>query len=137
MWAAEGVLTARGGMTSHAAVVARGWGKPCICGTNKMRVNEEKETVTFELASGEVLTLKAGDYVSLNGDTGEILVGKQPLIPPSLESPEVLQFMKWVDAKRKIRVLANAGMQFNYQLILRDIFKSCISLYLNFIRYRF
>lgn len=113
MWASDGVLTSRGGMTSHAAVVARGWGKPCICGCKELTIDEAAGTLTLRLnKEGEPdaasVTLKAGDYISLNGDTGEIIVGKQSLKPPSLESEETVTFMKWVDDKRKIKVLANA-----------------------------
>jgi len=103
MWAAKGVLTARGGMTSHAAVVARGWGKTCVCGCTELQINEEAQTMTF---GGQVF--KAGDYLSLNGETGEILSGKMELKPPSTTSGEIRRFMQWVDDKRKIKILTNA-----------------------------
>ncbi len=67
MFAAEGILTARGGMTSHAAVVARGWGKPCVCGLGELVINEAAKTLTI----GGV-TLREGDELSLNGNTGEV-----------------------------------------------------------------
>lgn len=108
MWASDGVLTSRGGMTSHAAVVARGWGKPCICGCKEMTIDEVAGTVTIRREGLSPVTLKEGDWISLNGDTGEIIVGKQSLKPPSLDSEETVTFMKWVDDKRKIKVLANA-----------------------------
>jgi len=112
MWASEGVLTSRGGMTSHAAVVARGWGKPCICGCGDLTLDEEKGTMTLyphaDSGKKEPVTLREGDWISLNGDTGEIIVGKQTLKPPSLDSIYTRTFMKWVDDKRTIRVLANA-----------------------------
>lgn len=70
MWAAVGVLTARGGMTSHAAVVARGWGKPCICGCGELEIDEHAKTMTVQ-STGEVF--KEGDVISLNGSTGEVI----------------------------------------------------------------
>ncbi len=79
MHAAEGILTARGGMTSHAAVVARGWGKPCVCGCEELEVLEEKKCAKV----GNVV-LCEGDWISLNGTTGEVFKGKQPLKRPSL-----------------------------------------------------
>eukprot|EP01039_Chlorochromonas_danica_P001176 gene1179-1285_t len=111
MWASEGVLTARGGMTSHAAVVARGWGKPCVCGCDDLKIDYEAGTITFyPKASGKsAVTLHQGDWISLNGDTGEVILGKQELHPPSIESSaDTVQLMKWVDERRTIRVLANA-----------------------------
>jgi pyruvate,orthophosphate dikinase len=103
MWSSKGVLTARGGMTSHAAVVARGWGKTCICGCGDLKIDYEAGTMTL----GGV-TLKEGDFLSLNGDSGEVLAGKLELKPPSLASGEIRRFMKWVDDKRTIKVLTNA-----------------------------
>lgn len=79
MHAAEGILTARGGMTSHAAVVARGWGKPCVCGCEVLEVLEEKKCAKL----GDVV-LCEGDWLSLNGTTGEVFKGKQPLKRPGL-----------------------------------------------------
>ena len=70
MWAANGILTARGGMTSHAAVVARGWGKPCVCGCSDICVDEVNETVTIK-ETGQVF--RKGDVISINGATGEII----------------------------------------------------------------
>ena len=77
MHAAQGILTARGGMTSHAAVVARGWGKPCVCGLDKLEVDYAAKTATLK---GQVL--KEGDWLALNGSSGEVLAGKQPVKPP-------------------------------------------------------
>ena len=108
MWASQGILTARGGMTSHAAVVARGWGKPWICGCGDMKVNTQDNTVTF-YRNGKEVTMKEGDYISLNGDTGEVMIGSVELAPPSLEGSEsTTTFMKWVDETKSIKVLANA-----------------------------
>jgi pyruvate, orthophosphate dikinase len=70
MWASQGILTSRGGVTSHAAVVARGWGKPCICGCADLEIDEEAKTMTIK-STGEVF--KEGDTLSLNGSTGEVL----------------------------------------------------------------
>ncbi|KAK3138809.1 hypothetical protein QOZ80_5AG0373660 [Eleusine coracana subsp. coracana] len=102
MHAAAGILTARGGMTSHAAVVARGWGKCCVSGCSSVRVNDAEKTVTI----GDKL-LQEGDWLSLNGSTGEVILGKQPLAPPAL-SGDLGTFMSWVDAVRQLKVMANA-----------------------------
>ena len=109
MWAAKGVLTARGGMTSHAAVVARGWGKTCICGCAGIHVDEAAGVMTVTRADGSQKTYHEGDVISLNGDTGEVLDGALPLKPPSLQQGEIRRFMQWVDDKRsKMKVLTNA-----------------------------
>ena len=79
MHAAEGILTTRGGMTSHAAVVARGMGKPCVAGAGSIRVDYATETVT---ASG--MTLKKGDIITIDGSTGQVLAGKVTMQEPSL-----------------------------------------------------
>lgn len=102
MNAAEGILTARGGMTSHAAVVARGWGKTCVCGCAELAVDE----AAGELHVGGV-TLREGDWLSLNGSTGEIIRGKAELSPPAM-SQDLGRFMSWVDDRRDLKVLANA-----------------------------
>jgi pyruvate, orthophosphate dikinase len=102
MHAAAGILTARGGMTSHAAVVARGWGKCCVSGCNDLSVDDHNKTMTL----GKV-TLKEGDWLSLNGSTGEIILGQQPLAPAAL-SGDLGKFMAWVDKYRNLKVLANA-----------------------------
>ncbi|XP_074571683.1 pyruvate, phosphate dikinase 2-like [Curcuma longa] len=102
MHAAEGILTARGGMTSHAAVVARGWGKCCISGCSDIRVNDSNKVV---VVGGNIL--KEGEWLSLNGSTGEIILGKQSLSPPVL-SGDLETFMSWVDEIRQLKVMANA-----------------------------
>ncbi|BBN17421.1 pyruvate, orthophosphate dikinase [Marchantia polymorpha subsp. ruderalis] len=102
MHAAAGILTARGGMTSHAAVVARGWGKCCVSGCSEIRVNENNKTL-----SAGVHTLYEGDWISLNGTTGEVISGKQPLAPPAI-SGDLGEFMSWVDEARLLKVMANA-----------------------------
>ena len=101
---AEGVLTARGGMTSHAAVVARGWGKPCVAGCDELWVDEANHTA--KLNEHHAL-LKEGDWISINGTTGEVLVGKQPLTAARLTG-DLGRFMEWVDQHRRLRVLTNA-----------------------------
>ncbi|KAJ1262828.1 hypothetical protein BS78_09G139800 [Paspalum vaginatum] len=102
MHAAVGILTARGGMTSHAAVVARGWGKCCVSGCASVRVNDAEKTV----AIGDKV-LREGEWLSLNGSTGEVVLGKQPLSPPAL-SGDLGTFMSWVDEVRQLKVMANA-----------------------------
>ncbi|CAI5983793.1 unnamed protein product [Closterium sp. NIES-65] len=102
MHAASGILTARGGMTSHAAVVARGWGKCCIAGCSELHIDEVHRTM--ELGGKK---LKEGDWISLNGTTGEVITGQQKLSPPSI-SGDLGTFMKWVDDTRELRVMANA-----------------------------
>lgn len=103
MHAAEGILTSRGGMTSHAAVVARGWGKPCCCGCEELIVDAFAKTL--KAPNGAVL--REGEWVSLNGVTGEVIKGQQPVKKPAMTG-DLGTFMKWVDAKRRMRVLTNA-----------------------------
>eukprot|EP00250_Pteridium_aquilinum_P015706 c22711_g1_i1 orf=319-3255(-) len=102
MHAAAGILTARGGMTSHAAVVARGWGKCCVSGCSDIRVNDASKTLTI----GDTV-LKEGDWISLNGSTGEVILGKQPMVQPAL-SGDLGTLMAWVDEFRELKVMANA-----------------------------
>ncbi|GMH52883.1 hypothetical protein TrRE_jg2502 [Triparma retinervis] len=92
MYSAEGILTARGGMTSHAAVVARGWGRPCICGCSSLKIDEEGKTLTV----GGV-TLKEGDVISLNGNTGEVMNSKIAVSPPTIKG-DLQEFMEWAEA---------------------------------------
>jgi len=102
MHAAEGIVTARGGMTSHAAVVARGMGKCCVAGCGALAINEAEQTFSV----GEH-TVKAGDFISLNGSTGEVILGQVPLIQPKLsEAFKIL--MGWADKVRKLKVRCNA-----------------------------
>ena len=102
MYAASGVLTARGGMTSHAAVVARGWGKTCVSGCSELQVDEAGRTATLGGA-----TIREGDWLSLNGSTGEVILGKQPMKTAEL-SGDLATFMSWVDGVRTLKVLTNA-----------------------------
>lgn len=107
MFAAEGILTARGGMTSHAAVVARGWGKPCVCGCTSLSVDEANGKITFTMEDGSEKTFEEGDFISLNGQSGEVLEGSQTVAPPAI-SGNLKTFMDWVDEARDIDVLTNA-----------------------------
>ena len=102
MHAAEGILTTRGGMTSHAAVVARGMGKPCVSGAGGLRIDYVKQTVT---AMG--VTLKAGDIVTIDGSSGQVLLGRVAMQQPEL-SGEFGTLMGWADAARRMSVRANA-----------------------------
>ncbi|XP_021290362.1 pyruvate, phosphate dikinase, chloroplastic-like isoform X1 [Herrania umbratica] len=101
MHAAAGILTARGGMTSHAAVVARGWGKCCVAGCSDTHVNDIEKVLVI----GKMM-LKEGEWLSLNGATGEVILGKQPLSPPVL-SVDLETFLSWADEIRRLKVMAN------------------------------
>ena len=102
MSAAQGILTARGGMTSHAAVVARGMGKCCVSGCSELEVDYKKRV--FKIKN---LTVKQGDYISLDGSTGEVMLGKVPTIDAQL-SGNFGTIMKWADESRKLGVRTNA-----------------------------
>jgi len=102
MHAAEGILTTRGGMTSHAAVVARGMGKPCVSGAGALRVDYASRTMT---AAGK--SFKEGDFITIDGATGQVLAGKVDMIEPAL-SGEFGVLMGWADKVRKLGVRANA-----------------------------
>jgi pyruvate, orthophosphate dikinase len=102
MNAAEGVLTARGGMTSHAAVVARGMGKCCVAGCADVKIDEENGIVKIG-----TVTLKDGDTITLNGTTGEVINGKVPLITAELTG-DFHEIMTWADEVRTINVRTNA-----------------------------
>ncbi|HQT61859.1 MULTISPECIES: pyruvate, phosphate dikinase [unclassified Acidiphilium] len=102
MHAARGILTTRGGMTSHAAVVARGMGRPCVAGAGGIHVDYGAKT----LSAGGV-TLRAGDTITLDGATGEIFTGFVPMIEPQL-SGDFAKLMGWADEVRRLRVRANA-----------------------------
>lgn len=98
----EGILTARGGMTSHAAVVARGMGKCCIVGCGSLHIDEPGKK--FEVNG---VTIKEGDWLTLDGTTGQVILGQVATVKPKL-SKEYDQFMKWVDKYRKLKVRTNA-----------------------------
>lgn len=100
--AAQGVLTSRGGMTSHAAVVARGMGKPCVAGCEAIRIDLDRR----EFAVNNVV-VREGDYVTIDGSTGEVILGQVRTIPPQL-SEEFKTLLSWADKFRKLGVRANA-----------------------------
>jgi pyruvate, orthophosphate dikinase len=102
MHAAEGILTTRGGMTSHAAVVARGMGKPCVSGAGSLRVDYRHQTLT---AGGTVL--KKGDTLTIDGSTGQVLAGTVAMLEPTFAG-EFGTIMKWADDLRELKVRANA-----------------------------
>lgn len=102
MHASEGILTARGGMTSHAAVVARGMGKPCVAGCSALEISEKNKTLRV---NGK--EFKEGDYITFDGSSGEVFEGVVPTIEAEI-SQDFAAFMKWADAHRTIRVRTNA-----------------------------
>lgn len=102
MLAASGILTRLGGMTSHAAVVARGWGKPCVSGAGSIRVDTAAGTL---LAGGK--TYKKGDVITIDGSTGQVLAGKIAMVQPEL-SGEFAELMTWADGVRRMKVRTNA-----------------------------
>ncbi|MDN3515194.1 MAG: pyruvate, phosphate dikinase [Candidatus Brocadia sp.] len=102
MHAAKGILTTRGGMTSHAAVVARGMGKCCVAGCGSLNVDYKKQTFSV---NGK--TVKKGDYISLDGSSGEVMLGQVATVEPSL-SGDFAILMEWADEIRKLKVRTNA-----------------------------
>ena len=102
MHAAEGILTTRGGMTSHAAVVARGMGKPCVSGAGSLRVDNRTGTL---MAMG--VTLKKGDVITIDGGNGQVLKGPVAMLQPEL-SGDFAAIMEWADAARRMKVRTNA-----------------------------
>jgi len=103
MRAAVAILTARGGMTSHAALVARGWGKCCIVGAGGLKIEAAKKTMTI----GDKI-LKEGDFISLNGSKGYIYDGQMPMIKAAEENPDFQAFMAICDAVRTMKIRTNA-----------------------------
>jgi pyruvate,orthophosphate dikinase len=102
MHASEGILTTRGGMTSHAAVVARGMGKPCVSGAGSIRVDHAKGTMTVAGRS-----FKRGDIITIDGSTGQVIAGEVAMIQPEL-SGDFGTLMEWADAVRRLGVRTNA-----------------------------
>ncbi|RYC15331.1 pyruvate, phosphate dikinase [Ciceribacter ferrooxidans] len=102
MHAAEGILTTRGGMTSHAAVVARGMGIPCVAGAGSLRVDLRNEVLI-----GAGVTLGRGDVITIDGSTGQVLKGRVPMLQPEL-SGDFAQLMDWADRTRRMTVRTNA-----------------------------
>jgi pyruvate, orthophosphate dikinase len=102
MHAAAGIITSRGGMTSHAAVVARGMGRPCVVGAASVQIELERETLS---SGGE--TLSKGEIVTIDGSTGQIIKGRVPMREPTLSS-DFVTLMGWADRFRRMKVRANA-----------------------------
>ncbi len=102
MHLAKGILTSTGGKASHAAVVARGWGKPCVVGCEAVKIDEKSQTVAI---AGH--TLKAGDFVTINGTTGDVMIGKVETIPPSMTS-DFATLMNMADKYRTLKIRTNA-----------------------------
>jgi len=102
MHAAKGILTARGGMTSHAAVVARGMGRPCVAGAGDLRIDYRAGTLSVREHA-----VKIGEVITINGSTGEVMLGEVPTIQPEL-SGDFATLMEWADEKRSMGVRANA-----------------------------
>jgi len=105
MEVAAGILTSRGGMTSHAAVVTRGMGKCCVAGAGDIHVDEKKREMHVK---GQVF--KQGDWISLDGTTGRVIKGKLDAIPPKADDPELLKLMGWAEPFRTMKVRANADV---------------------------
>ncbi len=99
---AQGVLTARGGMTSHAAVVARGLGKPCVSGCENIVINPSKNQFTVNNR-----VFKSGQIITINGSTGEVIEGKVPMVEPKI-SPQMKTILKWADKFARLAIFANA-----------------------------
>jgi pyruvate,orthophosphate dikinase len=99
---AQGVLTSRGGMTSHAAVVARGMGKACVAGCSALSINAKKETINVNN-----ITIKKGEFITIDGGSGEVFLGKVPTIDPEM-SEEFKILLSWANEKKRLGVYANA-----------------------------
>ena len=105
MLAARGILTSRGGRTSHAALVARQFGKPAVVGVMALEVDSEKREATLKRSS---TVLREGDWVSIDGTTGEVFLGQVDTMQPSLEDPALIELLGWADRFRRLGVWANA-----------------------------
>jgi pyruvate,orthophosphate dikinase len=105
MEVAAGILTSRGGMTSHAAVVTRGMGKCCVAGAGDCTVDEAKRELRVK---GR--TFKQGDWLSLDGTTGRVIAGKLKTLPAQPDDPDLVKFMSWVDPVRRLGIRANADV---------------------------
>jgi pyruvate,orthophosphate dikinase len=105
MEVAVGILTSRGGMTSHAAVVTRGMGKPCVAGCGGAEVDEKNKLLKIGTT-----VLKEGDWISLDGSTGRVIEGKCNLVEPDPRSGVFAEFMTWADEERQLGVRANADI---------------------------
>ncbi len=106
MLASKGILTARGGMTSHAAVVARGFGIPCVAGCEAISVDETHHQFTVQTENG-LITVKEGDWITIDGSSGKVYQGAVPTVEPTLGG-ELETLLSWADQFRRLRVRANA-----------------------------
>jgi pyruvate, orthophosphate dikinase len=102
MHLARGILTATGGKASHAAVVARGWGKPCVVGCDAIHIDEKGGRITI---AGKAV--KAGDFLTINGSTGDVMIGQVPTVAPTI-SGDFATLMQWADKARTLKVRTNA-----------------------------
>ncbi len=102
MHLAKGILTSTGGKASHAAVVARGWGKPCVVGCEAVKIDEAAQTIAI---AGH--TVKAGEFVTINGTTGDVMIGKVPTVDPTMTG-DFATLMSWADKGRKLKIRTNA-----------------------------
>ena len=102
MHAAKGILTSRGGMTSHAAVVARGMGRPCVSGATELKINYEEKILFVNDYS-----IREGEIITIDGSTGEVILGEVATLDPEM-SKEFLELMSWADELRKLKIRANA-----------------------------
>jgi pyruvate,orthophosphate dikinase len=105
MHAANGILTSRGGMTSHAAVVARGMGKPCVSGSSQIYIDYEKK-----IFKSDGVTVKEGDLITIDGGSGKVMLGKIPTVKPNL-SGDFNKVLSWADKVRKLKVRTNSETQ--------------------------
>ena len=113
MDAAQGILTARGGMTSHAAVVARGMGKCCVAGCTAVNIDQKRKVFNVERQ-----TVREGDFITLNGSTGEVILGQAKLVQPDM-SGNFNTIMKWADEIRELGVRANADTPADAKMALK------------------
>jgi pyruvate,orthophosphate dikinase len=108
---AKGILTAIGGKSSHAAVVARGMGRPCVVGAGDLQINDAKKTITVANKGGKTMVVKEGDWISFDGTTGDVYLGQAKTIDPDTEHSTLGEFMKWADEFRgSFGVRANADI---------------------------
>jgi pyruvate,orthophosphate dikinase len=104
MIAAEGILTSRGGLVSHAAVVARGMGKPAVCGASALRIDVDRKEFSVD-----GVTAREGDVISINGTTGDVVLGEVPVVTPEPTGP-FATILEWADEFRRLRVRTNADL---------------------------
>ena len=114
MKAAEGILTARGGMTSHAAVVARGMGRCCVAGCGALQIDYTKGIFRVD-SGGRKIEIKEGDVISIDGSTGEVMLGSVPVVEGKLDD-DFAELMGWVDETRRLKVRTNADTPFDAEV---------------------